>query len=84
MFSHAGEREDCDLIAILQPELQQHCRQSNRTHHNYRQRAEECPAVGEQHDQSQGSAKQTGGDHRPATPAVLGHVHFHLERESPL
>ena len=64
------------LIAVLQAKLQQDRGQSDRAHHHHRQRAEECPAVGEQHDEGQRSAKQTGGNHRPAARMENGRVQF--------
>ena len=72
------------LIAVLQAELQQHSGQSDGTHDDDRQRAEEGSAVGEQHDQGQGSAEQTGGDHRPTSGTENSRVQFHLDGAKPL
>jgi len=49
------------LIAILQAELEPDGGHSNGAHHYYSQRAEEFPAVREQHDDCQRPTEPPGG-----------------------
>ena len=66
-FSHAGDRED----AVCVPSCSRSC---NRTAASptapittTASGLKNAPAVGKQHDEGQGSAKQAGSNHRPTT-----------------